>query len=108
MKIESTSNTSLAGLQNGTGVQRASSSDTKAASAVQKVSATGAQQSTVNLSSLASLRPSSSSDIDTAKVESIKAALKDGSYKIDAGKIADGMLGTARDLLQTRTAPTGA
>jgi negative regulator of flagellin synthesis FlgM len=108
MKIES-GNTNLAGLQSQTGVQRTSNSDANgAASAVQKVSATGAQQSTVNLSALASLRSSGSGDIDTAKVESIKAALKDGSYKIDAGKVADGMLGTARDLLQTRTAPTGA
>ena len=53
------------------------------------------------------LRASNASDIDTAKVESIKAAIRDGSLKIDSGKIADGMLSTARDLLQTRTPPTG-
>jgi negative regulator of flagellin synthesis FlgM len=102
MKIDSTNNT-LAALQNG--AQRATtSSDAKAAvGAVQQVSATGAQNSTVNLSSMSALRTSSSDDIDTAKVASIKAALRDGSYKIDSGKIADGMLSTARDLLQTRT-----
>lgn len=51
---------------------------------------------------MSALRASSISDIDTAKVESIKAALRDGSYTIDSGRIADGMLSTARDLLQTR------
>jgi negative regulator of flagellin synthesis FlgM len=37
----------------------------------------------------------------------MKAALRDGSYSIDSGKIADGLLGNARDLLQTKTPPTG-
>jgi negative regulator of flagellin synthesis FlgM len=36
-------------------------------------------------------------------VESIKQALRDGTYKIDSGKIADGMLDTARELLQKVT-----
>jgi len=53
------------------------------------------------------LRTSGSSDIDTAKVASIKAALNDGSYKVDSGKIADGMLSSARELIQTNTPPAG-
>jgi negative regulator of flagellin synthesis FlgM len=103
MKIESGSNTTLAGLQNG--LQRASTNgDAKGAvGTVQQTGATGANNSTVNLSSMSTLRSANGSDIDTAKVESIKAALRDGSYQIDSGKIADGMLSTARDLLQTRT-----
>ncbi|SPB17698.1 flagellar biosynthesis protein FlgM [Caballeronia novacaledonica] len=96
MKIESISYT-LASAQND--AQRATNNG-DAKSAVQAVSAAGAQNSTVNLSSMAALGKSSDADIDTAKVESIKAALRDGSYKIDSASIADGMLSTARDLLQ--------
>lgn len=69
---------------------------------VQEHNDTDGQRSTVILSSMSTLRASSGSDIDTAKVESIKAALRDGSYTIDSGRIADGMLSTARDLLQSR------
>jgi negative regulator of flagellin synthesis FlgM len=107
VKIESNSNTTLAGLQDN--LQRASQNDAKgAASVTQQSGTTGAQQSTVSLSPLSTdLRASNASDIDQAKVASIKAALNDGSLKFDSGKIADGMLGTARDLLQTRTPPTG-
>ncbi len=87
MKIESTSNTSLASLQNGT--QRASQSDAKeAVGNVQQAGST--KNSTVSRSPLASdLHAANGSDIDTAKVESIK------------------VLSTARDLLQSRTFPTG-
>lgn len=101
MKIES-SNYPLAAPQ--TGAQAATNhSDAKGAvDAAQQVSA-DAQNSTVILSSMSALRTPGDSDIDTAKVESIKAALRDGSYKIDSGKIADGLLGNARDLLQTTT-----
>lgn len=99
MKIES-SNYTVATVQNDT--QRATNSG-DAKGAVQPVSAAGAQNSTVSLSSMSALGKSSGSDIDTAKVESIKAALRDGSYKIDSGNIADGMLSTARDLLQARS-----
>lgn len=84
--------------------RRTNNSDVEGAvESVQQVSATGGQNSIVTLSSLSALRPSSDSDIDTAKVESIKAALRDGSYKPDSGKIADGMLSSARELVQMRT-----
>jgi negative regulator of flagellin synthesis FlgM len=106
MKIDS-SNTNLAGLQ---GLQRASSStDAKGtASGAAQTGAAGTQNSTVSLSALSSdLHTSSGSDIDAAKVESIKSSLRDGTYTIDSGKIADGLLGNARDLLQSKTAPAG-
>ena len=107
VKIESNSNTTVAGLQDN--LQRASQNGAKSVeSTAQQSSATPAQNSTVSLSPLSSdLRASNGSDIDTAKVESIKAALRDGSLTMDSSKIADGMLSTARDLLQTRTPPTG-
>lgn len=100
MKIES-SNYTVATVQNDT--QRATNNGDAKAAAVQPVSAAGAQNSTVSLSSMSALGESSGSDIDAVKVESIKAALRDGSYKIDSGNIADGMLSTARDLLQARS-----
>nr|WP_217709241.1 flagellar biosynthesis anti-sigma factor FlgM [Paraburkholderia atlantica] len=56
---------------------------------------------------LRSLAASGSADIDTAHVESIKQAIKDGTLQIDSGKIADGVLQTARDLLQNKTSSTG-
>ncbi|QSN62739.1 MULTISPECIES: flagellar biosynthesis anti-sigma factor FlgM [unclassified Caballeronia] len=105
MKIESNSNTTLSGLQDG--LQRASQGDAKTAAPTAQANGS-AGQSTVSLSTLSSdLRASNGSDIDTAKVESIKAAIRDGSLKMDTSKIADGILSTARDLLQTRTPPTG-
>jgi negative regulator of flagellin synthesis FlgM len=107
MKIDSSNTNSLAGLQ---GLQRASNStDAKsAATGAPQTGSTGTQNSTVSLSALSSdLRTSNGSDIDTAKVESIKSALRDGTYTIDSSKIADGMLSNASDLLQKKTAPTG-
>jgi negative regulator of flagellin synthesis FlgM len=100
MKIES-SNYPLEAPQNGAQRATNNSDPNGAVEAVQPVSAAGAQNSTVSLSSMSALRTPSDSDIDIAKVESIKAALRDGSYKIDSGKIADGLLSTASDLLQT-------
>ena len=101
MKIEP-SNSTLAALA---GAQRATngSAAKETVGAVQRVGAPGAQSSTVTLASTSAVRSSTGSDIDTAKVESIKAALRNGSYKIDSGRIANGMLSTARELLQTRT-----
>ncbi|WP_027212230.1 flagellar biosynthesis anti-sigma factor FlgM [Burkholderia sp. WSM2232] len=102
MKIESTSYP-LAEPRNG--AQRATGdSDAKGAvESVEQASGAHAQNSSVNLSTVSALRTSGDSDIDTAKVESIKAALRDGTYTIDSSKIADGILSTARDLLQPTT-----
>jgi negative regulator of flagellin synthesis FlgM len=106
VKIDSNSNSNIAALQEGT--QRASQGDAKGAASTQQPGTASAPQSTVSLSPLsADLRASNASDVDTAKVESIMAALRDGSYSVDSGKIADGMLGSARDLLQTKPSPTG-
>ncbi|WP_250536639.1 flagellar biosynthesis anti-sigma factor FlgM [Caballeronia sp. AZ10_KS36] len=81
-------------------VKRAAGTGTKpSASSAQQVAPAASDGSAISLSSSAAFS-SHASDIDTAKVESIKAALKDGSYKIDSSAIADGMLGTARDLLR--------
>ncbi len=71
----------------------------------------GSGDASVSLSGLSqhlrSLAASGSADIDTAHVESIKTALQNGSLQIDSSKIADGVLNTARDLLQSKTSSTG-
>lgn len=36
--------------------------------------------------------------IDQSKVDKIRAALADGSYKIDTGRIADGLIGMERQI----------
>ncbi|SAK78894.1 putative anti-sigma-28 factor FlgM [Caballeronia fortuita] len=68
----------------------------------QQGGAASASSSTVNLSPMSTLRVSNESDIDTAKVASIKATLADGSYRPDSARIADGMLSAARDMLGAR------
>jgi negative regulator of flagellin synthesis FlgM len=88
----------------------AATSAQSASSSAQTASSSGGDAS-VSLSGLSSdlrnLAASGSADIDTAHVESIKAAIKNGTLTIDPGKIADGVLETTRSLLQTRAPATG-
>lgn len=42
---------------------------------------------------------SASDDVDMAKVEAIKQAIKDGRYQINADKIADGLISSMREWL---------
>ena len=108
MKIDSSNTSQIAALQEAA-QQRAPQAETQATSTTGgTTSSTGGSNSTVSLSALSTdLRTSRASDIDTAKVASIKAALNDGSYKVDSGKIADGMLSSAHELMQTKTPPAG-
>jgi negative regulator of flagellin synthesis FlgM len=108
VKIDSSNTSQIAALQEAA-QQRAAQADAQATSTTGgTTSTTGGSNSTVSLSALSTdLRTSGSSDIDTAKVASIKAALNDGSYKVDSGKIADGMLSSTRELMQTNTPPAG-
>ncbi|MHB1174833.1 MAG: flagellar biosynthesis anti-sigma factor FlgM [Sulfuriferula sp.] len=39
---------------------------------------------------------------DAGKVEAIKSAIADGKFKVNAGKVADGLLTTVKNLLQAR------
>jgi len=110
VKVDSSTNPNLTPLNGG--VQRGQQGATAPADTAAGASRTPAPSgdADVNLSalsgSLRSLAASGSADIDTAHVESIKAAIRDGSLTIDAGKIADGVLQTARELLQ-RNPSTG-
>ncbi|SAL28481.1 anti-sigma-28 factor FlgM [Caballeronia udeis] len=108
VKIDSSNTSQIAALQEAA-QQRTAQADAQATSTTGGTTTSSGSNSTVSLSALSTdLRTSgSSSDIDTAKVASIKASLNDGSYKVDSGKVADGMLSSARELMQTNTPPAG-
>ncbi|MFL9992971.1 flagellar biosynthesis anti-sigma factor FlgM [Paraburkholderia sediminicola] len=117
MKVDSTTNSNLPTLKDA--LSRSQQSDATTANSnaqsasppSQTTSSSGSGDASVSLSGLSqhlrSLAASGSADIDTAHVESIKAAIKDGSLTIDSSKIADGVLNTARELLQSKTSSTG-
>ncbi|RKE25341.1 FlgM family anti-sigma-28 factor [Paraburkholderia sp. BL23I1N1] len=118
MKVDSTTNSNLPTLKDA--LSRSQQSDAATANTNAQSAGTASQTTTsgsssgdasVSLSGLSqhlrSLAASGSADIDTAHVESIKAAIKDGSLTIDSSKIADGVLNTARELLQSKTSSTG-
>ncbi|MFM0722584.1 flagellar biosynthesis anti-sigma factor FlgM [Paraburkholderia strydomiana] len=116
MKVDSTTNSNLPTLKDA--LSRSQQSDAASAAGTAQTATTttaatasGSGDASVSLSGLSqhlrSLAASGSADIDTAHVESIKQAIKDGTLQIDSGKIADGVLQTARDLLQNKTSSTG-
>jgi negative regulator of flagellin synthesis FlgM len=107
VKVDSTSSSSARPLSNATaGAARTPSSPAAAAGGAQGAAGAAPGDTNVNLSGLSSnlraLAASGSADIDTAQVESIRDALRSGTLSIDAGKIADGVLQTARELLQNK------
>lgn len=106
MKIDSTTTSSTRTLTPASGgAARTSSGTAASADASSTQSGAAASDTSVSLSGLSStlrsLAASGSADIDVAHVEAIRDAIKNGSLSIDTGKIADGILQTARDLLQT-------
>ena len=116
MKVDSTTNSNLPTLKDA--LSRSQQSDAPpaagsapAASTAAPTTSSGSGDASVSLSGLSqhlrSLAASGSADIDTAHVASIKQAIKDGTLQIDSSKIADGVLQTARDLLQNKTSSTG-
>jgi negative regulator of flagellin synthesis FlgM len=114
VKVDSTSNARIGATQAGAaraqqGGSAAATGGASSAGAPAADSSQSAGDASVNLSSLSShlrtLAASGSADIDTAHVESIKDAIRNGTLQIDTGKIADGVLDTARSLLKP---PSGA
>ncbi|OAJ60707.1 flagellar biosynthesis anti-sigma factor FlgM [Paraburkholderia ginsengiterrae] len=116
MKVDSTSNSNLPTLKDGLSRSQQSDAATantgaQSAGTASQTTSSGSGDASVSLSGLSqhlrSLAASGSADIDTAHVESIKQAIKDGTLTIDSGKIADGVLNTARELLQSKTSSAG-
>ena len=61
----------------------------------------------VNLSSQLQALTENMSDtavFDAQKVEEIKAAIAEGQFKVDTGKVADSLIETVQNLLQRQTA----
>ena len=114
MKVDSTPTSRTGATQAGAartqqGGSAAATNSAGSAGAPSADSPQSAGDASVSLSSLSShlrtLAASGSADIDTAHVESIKDAIRNGTLQIDASKIADGVLDTARSLLKP---PSGA
>lgn len=113
MKIDSSSRNGARSLQDGVtrtqqGESAVSADVTTTAGASSGAGTASSSQggdASVSLSSLSSslrsLAASGSADIDTTHVESIKDAIRSGTLQIDTGKIADGVLETARSLLKS-------
>ena len=72
--------------------------------AADKAGAVTAGADNVRLSSQAKSLSSTSTGgvFDTKKVEEIKAAIAGGQFQVDAGKIADGLIDSVRDMIQKR------
>ena len=51
----------------------------------------------------APLLPSVNRDFDAARVAEIRASISAGSYQVDTTKIAEGLLASVRELLNTKT-----
>jgi len=105
VKVDSTSSQSSRALTSAsTGAARSQQGATATAGASADAAGASGGDATVNLSGLSGqLRTSAASgnaDIDAGLVQSIKDALNNGTLSIDANKIADGVLNTARELLQ--------
>jgi negative regulator of flagellin synthesis FlgM len=107
VKVDSTTTSSLTSPKGGVQGTRAGGQATAGAAATRGGAASSAPNTgdaSVSLSGLSaqlrSLAASGEADIDVAHVESIKQAIADGTLTMDANKIADGILATARDLLK--------
>jgi len=47
--------------------------------------------------------PSTNGDFDAGRVAQIRESIAAGRYQVDMGKIADGLLGSVRELLSNRS-----
>lgn len=96
----------------GLGVDKASAGKADSATAKKaqaEVASTGAKAvENVTLSPLSAQLKSleqkvaSSSAFDVQKVDAIKSAIASGQFKVDAEKVADGLISTVKDLLTTQ------
>ena len=78
---------------------------------VAATAAPGGESAKVELSSTATTMlagtPAASADFDAEKVARISQSIADGSFKIDAGAIADKLILTAEEVLRNGTASGG-
>lgn len=108
MKISSTTTAKVSG-RKGTAPranQDTASAEQAGQSTIASAGNEAASVSAVSQSDLAAemrnLAATGSADIDVAHVESVRQALRDGTLEINPGRIADGVLEEARNLMKAR------
>ena len=105
MKVGQNTNVEMlaAKIQQNTAQQAQQSRSGSAAEVVQQSRANAAGVPVTVSNSVRSLDQNSkaSADIDMAKVNAIRAAIADGSFKVNASAVADKMLAGAAELLVT-------
>ena len=77
---------------------------TGAGKGAEKAAAASAATDNVRLSSQAKALSSTSSAgvFDARKVEEIKAAIANGTFQVDASKVADGLIDSVKDLMNQK------
>lgn len=65
-----------------------------------RTAAPAAGSAQVELSAASSALQSGSADVNLERVEALRAAIRSGQLQIDAGRIADGLIESTRDLLR--------
>ena len=75
-----------------------------ASKGAEKAAVTAAAPDNVRLSSQAKALSSTSSTgvFDARKVEEIKAAIANGTFQVDASKVADGLIDSVKDLMNQK------
>ena len=105
MKItESTQNVPSASIAASTAARTAKSNESTAAAASATTTANTTSDSVRISPQLQALtgQLSTSGAFDSKKVAEIKAAIASGQFQVNAEKVADGLMDTVRDLIQTR------
>ncbi len=80
----------------------------KSGKSTEKSNVGGASSENVTLSSLSSqlksleAKVSGSEVFDAAKVDEIKSAISGGQFKVDSSKVADGLIASVKDFLNTQ------
>lgn len=82
--------------------------DAKASKSAEVVKSSSASTESVTLSSMSSQMKALESSVaagdvyDANKVEAIKNAIRDGQFKVDSEKVAEGLISTVKDLLNNK------
>lgn len=80
----------------------------KSGKKAEQTNASAASTESVTLSTLSSqlksleTKVASTEVFDTEKVDAIKSAIASGQFKVDSGKVADGLIASVKDLLNTQ------
>lgn len=85
-----------------TSVQQRETPETSAAKVRAEKTATATSASVTLSNAQTALTRSSAGDINMARVEELKTAIRNGELKMDTGKIADALIQDTQDYLQSK------